>query len=192
MTNLSNPLTLIGVILAAGALLVGCGSSNSSGNSTPSTTAASTTGSTPPAIEDTEAIRPGSTDEVPGGGVSDCPLTTTPARPGPKTTFWLNVCAKKNSLAFEPLQDPKQADPLFPADIEHPVVFVNPATVPHNFSIKTADGAPIAASKTITGKPGAPAVAPTFTVHLAAGRYIYYCSVAGHEAAGMKGTFTVG
>lgn len=31
----------------------------------------------------------------------------------------------------------------------------------------------------------------SFTVTLAKGRYTYYCSVRGHEAAGMKGTLTV-
>jgi plastocyanin len=64
--------------------------------------------------------------------------------------------------------------------------FTNPGSFPHNFSIKGTDGTKIGGSDTVTGKD-----APPFTLPLAAGTYTFYCSVDGHEAAGMTGTLTV-
>jgi len=64
--------------------------------------------------------------------------------------------------------------------------FNNPASIPHNFSIKGADGTEVGATATVTGQ-----AAPPLTVTLKAGTYTFYCSVPGHEAGGMKGTLTV-
>ena len=64
--------------------------------------------------------------------------------------------------------------------------FNNPAPLQHNFSIRAADGSVVGASETVTSKAAAP-----FTVNLKPGTYTFFCSVPGHEAAGMKGTLTV-
>ena len=61
---------------------------------------------------------------------------------------------------------------------------VNPQSLPHDISIKgngiDQQGAQVSSGGT-----------STVTVTLKAGSYEYYCSVPGHEAAGMKGTLTV-
>ena len=56
----------------------------------------------------------------------------------------------------------------------------NKGQLPHDFKI--------AGKKTALVKPGKTA---KLTVTLKAGKYPYMCTVAGHAAAGMKGTFTV-
>ena len=61
---------------------------------------------------------------------------------------------------------------------------VNDSSLPHNVTI--AKGAKVLAqTKTISG-----ATAST-TANLAAGDYVFYCSVDAHRAAGMQGTLTV-
>jgi plastocyanin len=64
------------------------------------------------------------------------------------------------------------------------VTFANPSSVPHAVEIE-GNGVE-AESETVTN-----ADAPPFEVDLQPGTYKYYCPVAGHEAAGMKGTLTV-
>jgi plastocyanin len=64
------------------------------------------------------------------------------------------------------------------------VTFANPSSVPHAVEIE-GNGVE-EESETVTG-----ADAPPFEVDLKPGTYEYYCPVAGHEAAGMKGTLTV-
>ena len=64
------------------------------------------------------------------------------------------------------------------------VNFDNPSSVPHAVEIE-GNGVE-EETETITGSK-----APAITVDLKPGTYTYYCPVAGHEAAGMKGTLTV-
>jgi plastocyanin len=64
------------------------------------------------------------------------------------------------------------------------VTFANPSSVPHAVTIE-GNGVE-EESETVTGSD-----APSFEVDLKPGTYEYYCPVAGHEAAGMKGTLTV-
>jgi len=64
------------------------------------------------------------------------------------------------------------------------VEFANPSSVPHAVAIE-GNGVD-EESETVTGSD-----APPITVDLQAGTYTYFCPVAGHEAAGMKGTLTV-
>jgi plastocyanin len=64
------------------------------------------------------------------------------------------------------------------------VTFANPSSVPHAVTIE-GNGVE-EESETVTS-----ADAPSFEVDLKPGTYEYYCPVAGHEAAGMKGTLTV-
>jgi plastocyanin len=60
-------------------------------------------------------------------------------------------------------------------------VVTNVSSLPHDFSI-AGKKTPLLSSK---GK------SATLTVKLKKGKYPYKCTVAGHAAAGMKGTFTV-
>ena len=63
--------------------------------------------------------------------------------------------------------------------------FTNKSPVPHNVTIANAAGKVLGATPTFAGG------TKTLTVTLAAGTYTFYCSVPGHEQAGMKGTLTV-
>jgi uncharacterized cupredoxin-like copper-binding protein len=61
---------------------------------------------------------------------------------------------------------------------------MNPQSVPHDISIK-GNGVDVKGSQVSNGG------VSTVTANLKAGTYEFYCSVPGHEAAGMKGTLTV-
>jgi len=70
---------------------------------------------------------------------------------------------------------------------------------PGTITIVLTSDAPEVHNVTIADDSGILGATPTFeggtktvTVKLKAGTYRFYCSVAGHEAAGMKGTLTVG
>jgi uncharacterized cupredoxin-like copper-binding protein len=64
--------------------------------------------------------------------------------------------------------------------------FTNDAPVPHDFAIKSSDGDEIGATPQISD-----GASEDLTVTLAAGDYTFFCTVPGHEQAGMKGTLTV-
>jgi plastocyanin len=62
--------------------------------------------------------------------------------------------------------------------------FTNDSSIPHNVTIE-GNGIEEVASDTVTGAKS------SVKADLPAGTYTFYCSVDGHEAAGMKGTLTV-
>lgn len=64
------------------------------------------------------------------------------------------------------------------------VNFDNQSPVQHNVTIESGED-DLGATDTISGS------STSTTVDLKAGTYTFYCSVDGHEAAGMKGTLTV-
>ena len=64
------------------------------------------------------------------------------------------------------------------------VRFTNESTVPHNVTVGQGSRT-LAATKTITG------ASASLAVNLAAGEYVYFCSVPGHRQSGMEGTLTV-
>src|SRR4051794_13817340 len=64
------------------------------------------------------------------------------------------------------------------------VDFTNESSVPHNVTIEKGEK-DVGATKVVTSS------SASTTVNLKAGKYTYYCSVDGHEQAGMKGTLTV-
>jgi plastocyanin len=63
--------------------------------------------------------------------------------------------------------------------------FTNDSPVGHNVQIQDSSGKLLGGTKTVTG------ASTTATVDLKPGKYTFFCSVPGHEAAGMKGTLTV-
>jgi plastocyanin len=65
------------------------------------------------------------------------------------------------------------------------VDFTNQAPLAHNVTIADSGGKVLGATNTITGSTA------SASVNLKPGNYTFYCSVDGHEAAGMKGTLTV-
>lgn len=65
------------------------------------------------------------------------------------------------------------------------VKFSNAAPLGHNLTIATSGGKILGATPTFQGG------TKSLTVTLAKGSYTFYCSVPGHQAAGMNGTLTV-
>lgn len=63
--------------------------------------------------------------------------------------------------------------------------FTNDASIPHDVVIEDSSNKKIAQTDIITGE----STSTELTVK--PGTYTYYCSLPGHEAAGMKGTLTV-
>ncbi len=62
------------------------------------------------------------------------------------------------------------------------VKLLEDGSLPHNFRIKGLDGVATVDASTKSA---------CATFSLAKGSYTYYCSISGHETAGMKGTLTV-
>jgi plastocyanin len=65
------------------------------------------------------------------------------------------------------------------------VDFSNSAPVAHNVTIASSGGSVVGATPTFSGG------SKTLTVNLKPGTYTFYCSVPGHEQAGLKGTLVV-
>jgi plastocyanin len=63
--------------------------------------------------------------------------------------------------------------------------FKNPSPLGHNVQIQDSSGQVLGGTDTITGG------STSTTLNLKPGAYTYFCSVDGHEQAGMKGTLTV-
>lgn len=64
------------------------------------------------------------------------------------------------------------------------IVMQNPSLLPHNVAIR---GRGVKKLGKVVFKGGT----STVTATLKPGRYVFYCSVAGHEAGGMKGVLAV-
>ncbi len=65
------------------------------------------------------------------------------------------------------------------------LVMTNPSALPHNIAIRGRG------VKTTLGKIVGTGGTSKITVNLKKGRYTFFCSVDGHERAGMKGALTV-
>ena len=89
----------------------------------------------------------------------------------------LELKADENQLAFD-------KDALEAEAGEVSIHMENPSSIPHNVALK---GNGVDEKGDIVGK----GETSTVTAELEAGSYTFYCSVGGHEAAGMKGTLTV-
>jgi plastocyanin len=65
------------------------------------------------------------------------------------------------------------------------IAFTNRSPVGHNLTIANAKGTVLGSTPTFSG------ATQTLTLQLPPGSYTFYCSVPGHELAGMKGILTV-
>jgi plastocyanin len=65
------------------------------------------------------------------------------------------------------------------------VDFTNDAPIPHDVKFEDSNGKEIGGTDIITGE------SATAEINVKPGTYTFFCSVPGHEAAGMKGTLTV-
>ena len=157
------PLPLMGVALlvAAGIALTACGSSSSS-----STTSATTT----PAAAATNTSSNTS-------GESTSTRTGAAAAAGAETKLAL---AADPSGAFK---YDKSSLTAKAGKVE--ITFTNASPVPHDVAIK-GNGANAGPTEQISGGGTA-----DLTATLKPGTYEFYCTVPGHEQAGMKGTLTV-
>lgn len=111
------------------------------------------------------------------------PTTTAPATTAPATTTGSTTAAKALTLDADPngalayVQTTLSA-PSGAVDIK----FTNDSSVPHDVSIEGKG-----TSKIISGG----ATTDLKISNLPPGAYTYFCTVPGHEQAGMKGTLTV-
>jgi plastocyanin len=103
--------------------------------------------------------------------------TTTGGAPQGKATT-LKLSAAVNAIAFDTKQLTAKAGPVT-------IDFDNPSAVTHDVCISAASGQQIGCSQTISMG------STSLSANLKPGTYTFFCSVDGHEAAGMKGTLAV-
>jgi plastocyanin len=119
------------------------------------------------------------------GGDDDGDEEATPPPPPPpaatggtgEATTVENPADASGALKF-------QKDSLTAPAGEITLVMENPASVEHNIAVKNGDAE---GEGEVVGQGETSEV----TVTLEPGEYTFYCSVPGHEAAGMEGTLTV-
>jgi uncharacterized cupredoxin-like copper-binding protein len=87
------------------------------------------------------------------------------------------TAAEDGSLAFEEDSAETEAGTVT-------VELDNPSSTPHNVEIEGPDG-DIGGTDTVTGD------STSTDVELEPGDYTFYCSIPGHQEAGMEGTLTV-
>ena len=115
-----------------------------------------------------------------GSGANPVTPPPAPAPPPPKVTNHpLALAANPTGLlAYD-------AKTLVASSSKVTIDFANRSPVPHNVTIANSAGKVEGATKTFTGG------STTLSLNLPPGTYTFYCSVPGHEQAGMKGTLTV-
>jgi plastocyanin len=110
------------------------------------------------------------------GAAETTPAETTPDSGAAAQTLQLQADSS-GALRFS-------TDSLQATAGEVTIVMENPASVPHNVALK---GAGVDEKGEVVGKGERSEVSAT----VEPGTYEFYCSVPGHEAAGMKGELTV-
>jgi plastocyanin len=115
-----------------------------------------------------------SAQESQGGGESSTTTTTSPAT---KTTA-VKLSAEPDAIAYD---TKRLAGHTGQVDI----TFTNPSAVSHDVCLSGPGGEQIGCSETVTQG------STSLSENLKPGDYTFFCSVDGHEAAGMKGTLTV-
>ena len=121
--------------------------------------------------DDDDSSESGSTETT---SESSTPEDTASSGAGGTVTF---TAAEDGSLAFEEDSAETEAGTVT-------VELDNPSSTPHNVEIEGPDG-DVGGTDTVTGE------STSATVELEPGDYTFYCSVSGHQDAGMEGTLTV-
>jgi len=126
-----------------------------------------------------EEAKTPATQPTAGGTTTPSGVTgsTTGAAPQGKATT-LKLAAASNAIAY----DTKQ---LNGAAGQVTIDFTNPSAVTHDVCISGPSGQEIGCSQTIAQGN------TSLSEKLKPGSYTFFCSVDGHEAAGMKGTLTI-
>ena len=123
--------------------------------------------------DDEEAADGGATTEQPAPADTGPAETETEAAEGGELT----ISADESQLAFDTTELTAPAGSVT-------ITMDNPSTIPHNVSIEgqgvDEEGETVQQGDT-----------STVTAELDPGEYTFYCSVAGHQEAGMEGTLTV-
>ena len=107
---------------------------------------------------------------------SGTPAATPGATPGATPSAAEQVTVEMVDIDFNP------NEVSIPADTDVLIECPNNGQLQHDFNIEDTDYGTELAD---------PGQTVSVTVNLAAGEYIYYCSVPGHREAGMEGTLTV-
>jgi plastocyanin len=121
---------------------------------------------------------PGAPPFQTGAVVNGIAPTATPVGPAP-TSGALKLAANPQGQL---LYDTKA---LSAASSHVTIDFTNSSPIMHNVTIANAKGKVLGNTPTFIGG------TKTLTLDLPPGTYTFYCSVTGHEVAGMKGTLTV-
>jgi plastocyanin len=118
------------------------------------------------------------TAQPPAGGTttSEGTTTSTPAAQGAATT--LKLAADPTQIAYDTKSLSGKAGAVT-------IDFTNPSAVTHDVCITSPSGQEIGCSQTISQG------STSLSENLKPGKYTFFCSVDGHEAAGMKGTLTI-
>lgn len=124
--------------------------------------------------EQDESGGPGAT---PGASPGASPMASPGASPaaspvasgGPITITAVDIAYDQDELTI-------------PADTDVEVTLVNDGALQHDWVVEDSDFA----TELLNG-----GEEETITVNLPAGEYVYFCSVPGHQAAGMEGTLIV-
>ena len=105
---------------------------------------------------------------------------STSTAPSTSTTggTTLDLSAEKSALAFDTTTLSAPAGQVT-------IHFTNPSGIPHDVAIE-GNGVDAGPSSTVTD-----GASTDLTVTLQKGTYTFYCTVDGHEDAGMKGTLTI-
>ena len=104
---------------------------------------------------------------------------STPVTPPPATNGALALSANPTGLLAY------NTTTLVTASTKVTIDFTNKSPVPHDVTVANAAGKVLGKTPIFAGG------TKILTLTLPPGTYTYYCSVPGHEQAGMKGTLTV-
>ncbi|HEY7150432.1 MAG TPA: plastocyanin/azurin family copper-binding protein [Solirubrobacterales bacterium] len=118
------------------------------------------------------------------GGGSDND-TTTAAAPTTTTTEAAGGGGQTLSLSADPSALAYQETSLSAKPGAATIDFDNPSAIGHDVCVEDSGGKEVGCSDVIQQSK------TTLDVDLKPGTYTYFCSVDGHEQAGMKGTLTV-
>jgi plastocyanin len=122
------------------------------------------------------------------GGGGDTSSSTTAATTSSSTTAAGGGGGSGGTIKFA--ADPSGALAYEQTQVSGPagsdtIEFTNDSSTPHDVTITDSGGNQLAQTDTISGD------TTTATADLQPGTYTFFCSVDGHEAAGMKGTLTI-